>query len=102
MKAETEGTLESFTHKNTIPKVVMLAIKPVFQDLAHPELLKRCLKDKTQNANESFNNVVWSRIPKNVFVGMSTLELGVLDAVITFNDGYSGRLQVLELSLIHI
>ena len=29
-------------------------------------------------------------------VGMSALELGVLDAVITFNDGYSGRLQVLE------
>lgn len=101
LKAKEEGKVETFLHKITIPKAVVLAMKPVFQDLAQPELLKKCLKGKTQNANESFNNVVWSRIPKNVFVGRSVLELGVFDAVLTFNDGYSGRLKVLEYLGIH-
>lgn len=65
---------ESHTHK-PVPKAVMEAIRPVFKDLIHPTLLRRCLQGKTQNVNESFNNVVWSRLPKNVFVGLKTLEL---------------------------
>lgn len=51
---------------------------------------------KTQNQNESFNNVVWTRIPKNVFVRLDTLELGVLDALITFNEGQLGKVRVLQ------
>lgn len=74
----------------------MTAIKPVYQALSHPDLLRKCLHGKTQNVNESLNNVVWSRIPKNVFVGKDTLELGVRDAVIVSNDGNVGRIKVLQ------
>ncbi|KAG8310792.1 hypothetical protein J6590_056629 [Homalodisca vitripennis] len=34
--------------------------------------------------------------PKNVFVGLETLDLGVMDAVIVFNDGNVGRVKVLQ------
>ena len=51
---------------------------------------------KTQNPNESFNSVVWSRLAKTVFVCSDTLKLGVLDAVISFNEGELAKIQVLE------
>ncbi|KAG8254195.1 hypothetical protein J6590_015083, partial [Homalodisca vitripennis] len=37
-----------------------------------------------------------TRLPKNVFVGRKTLELGVYDAIITFNNGNLGRLEVFK------
>lgn len=84
-----------YKHKPT-PEAIMIAIKPIFKDLANKELLKKCLHGKTQNSNESFNNVVWSRVPKNNFVGKKMLEVGVWDAVCTFNDGCASRLHVLK------
>ncbi|MBS0018947.1 MAG: hypothetical protein KFE20_00220 [Candidatus Sulcia muelleri] len=62
-KALAEKT--SYTHK-PVPKAVMEAIRPVFKDLVNPTLLRRCLHGKIQNVNESFNNVVWSRLPKMI------------------------------------
>lgn len=35
-------------------------------------------------------------LPKNVFVGRLTLELGMYEAVITFNEGNISRLKVLK------
>ena len=74
----------------------MEVIKPVFKDLSHPNLLKRCLHGKTQNPNESINSVIWNRMPKSTFVGCQTLQLGVTDAVICFNDGSVTKCNVLE------
>lgn len=48
------------------------------------------------NVNESFNNIVWSRVLKSTFVGLKTLEIVVRDAVISFNDGNVDRLRVLR------
>lgn len=87
---------EQYSHKAKIPQACLLAIKPIYKDLAHPDLLKKCKHGKTQNPNESFNSIVWSRIPKTVFVGPDTLKLGVLDAVISFNEGELGKIKVLE------
>lgn len=95
-KAEDKGELATFKHKNSIPVAVMEVLKPDFQHLAKPELLKRCLHGKTQNVNEAFNHIIWNRLPKNVFVGRLTLELGVYEAVISFNDGNISRLKVLK------
>lgn len=50
----------------------------------------------TQNPTESFNNCVWERIPKTTFVGLQTLQIGVMDAVIYFNDGSISRTEVLR------
>uniref|UniRef100_A0A1B6FKM2 Uncharacterized protein n=1 Tax=Cuerna arida TaxID=1464854 RepID=A0A1B6FKM2_9HEMI len=65
----------------------MLEIKPIFRDLSNPELLKRCLHGGTQNQSESLNNMIWARLPKRTFVMLTTLELGVYDAVGVFNKG---------------
>lgn len=59
----------------------MKAIKPVFAALSQTELLKKCLHGKTQNLNESFNNVIWKRMSKNNFVRLNTLQVGVYDSV---------------------
>ena len=59
----------------------------ISKDLSKPELLQKCLHDKTQNNNECLNGVVWRRLPKDVFIGRKTLELGISSAVRNFNDG---------------
>lgn len=77
-----------FAHKETLPAPVLEAIKPVYRQLSQADLLEKCLHERTQNANESFNHLVWERAPKNVFVGLKTLKNATLDAaVISFNDG---------------
>ena len=68
----------------------------LFMDLSDDNLFKKCLHGQTQNNNESLNGVIWKRCPKDVFVGRSTLEMGVASAVISFNDGQSGILKVME------
>lgn len=90
----------NYTHHG-LPMAVTEKIKPIYKDLAHPDLLKKCLHGKTQNCNEAFNNVLWSRVPKTTFVGVHTLELGLYDAVLTFNEGACGRLKVLKKLNIH-
>ena len=40
------------------------AILPINMDLCKPEILSKCLHDKTQNSNESFNYMIWNRVPK--------------------------------------
>lgn len=95
-RAETDGSGTSYHHTNIIPLPVMEAIKPVFKDMSHNNLLKKCLHWKTQNVNEAFNNVLWTRLPKNVFVGKHTLELGTAEAVCTWNDGNISRTKIIQ------
>jgi RNase P subunit RPR2 len=83
-----------YNHTNSIPSAIMAVVKPIFKDLANPNLLKKCLHGKTQNCNESVNSVIWTRIPKNVFVGMKTLQFGVYDAVACFNKGHVVKCEV--------
>ncbi|GFT27243.1 uncharacterized protein TNCV_5140501 [Trichonephila clavipes] len=93
-KAEASG--KSYKHKNSLSVAVVEAMRPIFRDLSHPDLLKKCLHGKTQNPNESFHNVVWSRVPKATFVQIETLSLGVYDAVCSFNDGNVSKLKMLQ------
>lgn len=93
-KAKESGLI--YHHKHSLPEPVLNEIKPIFRDLSDPVLLSKCLHGGTQNTNESFNHCIWERLPKNVFVGLNTLKVGVLDAVICFNDGVIGRLEVLR------
>uniref|UniRef100_A0A1B6K0X1 Uncharacterized protein n=1 Tax=Homalodisca liturata TaxID=320908 RepID=A0A1B6K0X1_9HEMI len=74
----------------------LLSEPDIFFSLADPNLLRKCLHGKTQNQNESFNNLIWSRIPKNTFVGLSTLKIGVLDSVISYNEGVLSKVKVLQ------
>ena len=89
--AENKGEL--YVDKPGLPITVRNAIFPIFQDLSPEELLKKCLHGKTQN-NEALNNIIWTRLPKNVFVGWYTFQIGVSSAVISFNFGSHGLLGV--------
>lgn len=94
-KAVSKGNV--YPHKHSLPYEVLEAIKPIYKDLSERSLLKRCLHGQTQNINECFNHIIWERIPKSIFVGIETLKMGVLDAVICFNEGTVTRCSVLEI-----
>lgn len=87
---------ETYKHKHSLPNVVLEAMKPIYKDLCEDKLLTKCLHGHTQNLNESFNNCVWERLPKTVFVEYNVLKIGVYDAVLCFNDGALSRLKVLN------
>lgn len=55
-----------------------------------------CLHGKTSNGNESFNNVLWRIALKSEFSGLTTLKLSVYTAVLLYNNGASGMLNVLS------
>ncbi|GBL86797.1 hypothetical protein AVEN_96034-1 [Araneus ventricosus] len=74
----------------------MNIIKPTYMKLCDQKLLEKCLHGKTQYADESFNNVLWTILPKNTFVELQTLRLGSSIAVLLFNDGFSGIIGVLN------
>jgi hypothetical protein len=95
-KAHLEGKTYNHNDHFHLPSTVMAVVKPIFKDLCDPELLKKCLKGKTQNPNESFNNVIWSHIPKRMFVGIRTLDFSVYEAVLEFNNGYISKIHMLE------
>ncbi|GFX93089.1 uncharacterized protein TNCV_140331 [Trichonephila clavipes] len=93
-KAELLG--ETYHHKNSLPVDVVEAMRPVFRELANPELLKKCLHGGTQNPNESVNNVIWSRVRKKKFVQLEVLSLGTYDTVSSFNMGNVSKLEILR------
>ena len=66
----------------------------IFQDLTKPELLENCLHGKTQNVNEPLNGLIWKRPPTDVFVGPYGLKMGVCSAILNFNSGTRGMLNI--------
>ena len=49
-----------------------------------------------QNQNESLNVMIWDRVPKGRYVGLKLLEIGVFDAVSTFNIGNMADIRTYE------
>ncbi|GBM39164.1 hypothetical protein AVEN_208343-1 [Araneus ventricosus] len=90
-----EATGSAYKHKNNLPVAVVEAMRPVHKDLSHPGLLKKCVHGNMRNPNESVNNVIWSRVHKSTFVQIEALSPYVYDAVCTFNEGNSAKLQIL-------
>ena len=62
-------------------------VKDVYLRLGHPELLRRCVKGKTQNTNESLHSKVWRKCPKTGFVGRTRVVAATCSAVAEFNQG---------------
>lgn len=79
-----------------LPQQIINIINPVYMKLWDQNLLEKCLHGKTQNENESFNAVLWTIIPKNVFVEVQTLYLGSHLSVIQHNDGFNALINVLH------
>ena len=81
---------------NMIPISIVLKLPCIFKELSNEDLLKKCLHRMTQNQNESFNAMIWSRIPKSTYVSFSQLQLGVYDAVANFNIGRKASILIFE------
>ncbi|GFU59635.1 uncharacterized protein TNCV_3186061 [Trichonephila clavipes] len=85
-----------------LPQEIIKIIKPHYMKLCDKHLLNKCLQRKTQNANESFNGILWKFIPKDIFVELQTLRLGAHMAVIQFNKGFQGFLDVLNQAQVQV
>ena len=86
----------TYKAKINIPEAVRDFIIPIFshEDLASDDHLSKCLHGQTQNVNESFNQCIWKKVPKDTFVGKRTLQIGVASATMHFNDGARGLLNL--------
>ena len=60
----------------------------IYLDLTRDDLLSKCLKGRTQNANESFHAKVWGRVSKIRFTSLPTLKYAISGAVSNHNFGY--------------
>ena len=79
-----------------LPLDIIMALKPIYQNLTKDSYLKRLLHGKTQNQNESFNAMIWDRIPKTKYVALPQLELGVYDAICAFNIGLKSTVLIFQ------
>ena len=62
-------------------------VKDVYLRLSHDDLLKRCLRGGTQNANESLHSKVWAKCPKTGFVSLNRVMAATCSAISEFNSG---------------
>lgn len=96
-KSKAAGTLRDFTHDYlALPKIVLDAIKPIYDDLSGEKLLERCVGGYTQNCNESYNQLVWKMAPKTSHSGATVVEIAALLATCLFNNGTTSFLQVMN------
>ncbi|GFU78067.1 uncharacterized protein TNCV_553201 [Trichonephila clavipes] len=94
--AAINNNLQNYKHKPSVVKAVRDVIKPVFADLSHPALLKKCLGGKTQNPNESLNSLIWKFCPKTIGSSLQIAEIAVNLATSVFNDGNQILISILK------
>ncbi|GFW10834.1 uncharacterized protein TNCV_4919531 [Trichonephila clavipes] len=94
--AAINNNLQNYKHKPSVAKAVQDVIKPVFADLSHPALLKKCLGGKTQNPNESLNSLIWKFCPKTIGSRLQIAEIAENLETSVFNDGNQILISILE------
>ena len=80
-----------------LPVDVGKSILPIYQSLCNSEMSEKCLHGKTQNANESFNRMIWNRVPKATHVRLDALFVSVYHAIAHINNGEKAALDIMEL-----
>ena len=85
-----------YKHGPGLPLEVIAKLEPEYVRLSNDILQEKCLHGKMQNQNESLNGMIWQRVPKEVYVGRETLELGLYDAVAHFNIGAVTVIRILQ------
>ncbi|GFW85223.1 uncharacterized protein TNCV_3249631 [Trichonephila clavipes] len=75
-------------HVKTHLKEAHLAkIMPIYQRLASNELLQRCIRCVTHNANQSLHNIIWGKCSKETSATLRRVTIAICDAVYEFNFG---------------
>ena len=67
-KSDKATGLDTYKAGAGLPKNIIYTIKPIYKDLSDSKLLDRCIHGKTQNQNESFNSLIWERLPKSTYM----------------------------------
>ena len=83
-------------HGSGLPVETRKLLIPIYNELSSNELLQKCLHGKTQNQNESFNAMIWERLPKTKYNSLIQLELATFDAVAHFNFGHKATVLIYE------
>ncbi|GFV09905.1 uncharacterized protein TNCV_2318351 [Trichonephila clavipes] len=76
-------------------EAVSKAIKPIFKNLLHLKLLRRCLGGKTQNPNASLNSLIWKYSPKSIVSSITTTRIAAVLAVWDYNDGHKSQIDIM-------
>ncbi|XP_025995087.2 uncharacterized protein LOC113004834 [Solenopsis invicta] len=96
-QAKANGSLDRYEQSyNALPDEVLDAIRPIYEDLSNASLLQRCLGGYTQNANESYNNLIWRMAHTNTNSSAKIVEIATFIAVCLFNEGLSALLQIMN------
>ncbi|XP_032225581.2 uncharacterized protein LOC125561399 [Nematostella vectensis] len=96
---EATGT-SSYDSADCLPEVFLEVLRPVYMSLSETDLLKRCVRGKTQNPNECINSLVWARCPKHKHHGPKVVRFAAASAVCHFHGGAASREKVMESLLI--
>ncbi|GBM95278.1 hypothetical protein AVEN_199273-1 [Araneus ventricosus] len=93
----TRALDKPFKDKSTkLPQHIINIVKPMYMKLCDQQLLCKCLHDKTQNAIESFNGMLWNFVPKLHFVELQIMQLEAFMSVLQFKCGTNDMLSVLN------
>lgn len=87
---------KEYDHKAPIPNAIVQLLRPIYSRLGSQELLEKCVKGYTQNANEALHSTVWKFCPKELFMGKLGVETVCCLAVCCFNDGASSLSAISE------
>ena len=60
----------------------------VMRNLAQPDLLQRCIDNRTQNINESFHNRIWNMCKKEKHFEVDQLEFSICQNILIHTMGY--------------
>ncbi|GFV56955.1 uncharacterized protein TNCV_1678361 [Trichonephila clavipes] len=73
--------------KTPLKETHLAKIMSIYQILASNELLQRCIRCVTQNANESLHSIIWGKCSKETSATLRRVTIAVCDAVCEFNFG---------------
>ncbi|GFY18946.1 uncharacterized protein TNCV_3876341 [Trichonephila clavipes] len=73
--------------KTPLKETHLAKIIPIYQRLASNELLQRCIRCVTQNANENLHSIIWGKCSKETSATLRRVTIAVCDAVCEFNFG---------------
>ncbi|GFS62304.1 uncharacterized protein TNCV_5031681 [Trichonephila clavipes] len=82
--------------KTPLKETHLAKIMPIYQRLASNELLQRCIRCVTQNANESLHSIIWGKCSKETSATLRRVTIAVCDAVCEFNFGTKKSLENLK------
>ena len=63
-------------------------LKNEYEELCDKELLERCMRKLTQNANESLYSRIWRFCPKVIPYTLPILQLAIYKSVLHYHRGY--------------